>query len=183
MFFARICRHDTLWNRFQKLATRCSTANIAKKLSATGCYTRIIFRATSYRCKLTSVTPPLNVSMRTPGLRIRVSNVSIRSARATDPRFDANARRIHVSMQMPGLQIHVSNVSRQTPGLRIHVSIRPQGHEYMFRRSRYSRKTKTETVMIMLIATPARPIKRTLHRIVLLQQNLCRAPYEPATSS
>ena len=43
MFLARICRHVTLLNRFQKLATRCSTANIAKNL---------IFRATSYHCKL-----------------------------------------------------------------------------------------------------------------------------------
>ena len=38
-------------NRFQKLATRCSTANIAQKASATECYTRTIFRAISYRCK------------------------------------------------------------------------------------------------------------------------------------
>ena len=30
MFFAQICRHATLLNRFQNLATRCSTANIAK---------------------------------------------------------------------------------------------------------------------------------------------------------
>ena len=52
MFFARICRHVTLLNRFQILATRCSTANIAQKSSAAGCYTRMIFRATSYHCKL-----------------------------------------------------------------------------------------------------------------------------------
>ena len=43
MFLARICRHVTLLNRFQKLTTHCSTANIAKNL---------IFRATSYHCKL-----------------------------------------------------------------------------------------------------------------------------------
>ena len=36
MFFARICRHFTLLNRFQKLPTRCSTANIVKKIVRNG---------------------------------------------------------------------------------------------------------------------------------------------------
>ena len=52
MFFARICRHVTLLNRFQELPTRCSTANIAKNRPQRGCYTWTIFRATSYHCKL-----------------------------------------------------------------------------------------------------------------------------------
>ena len=38
-------------NHFQKLATHCSTANIVKESSATGCYTRTIFHATLYHCK------------------------------------------------------------------------------------------------------------------------------------
>ena len=38
-------------NRFRKLATRCSTPNIAEKSSATGCYTRTIFRGASHHCK------------------------------------------------------------------------------------------------------------------------------------
>ena len=63
MFFARICRHVTLLNRFQKLPTRCSTANIAKNCSQRGVTLERFFAqhriVASWRCKLTSVTPPL----------------------------------------------------------------------------------------------------------------------------
>ena len=53
-----------LLNRFQKLPTRCSTANIAKKKSsATGCYaSRTIFRATSYHCKLALQVDQCNIT-------------------------------------------------------------------------------------------------------------------------
>ena len=53
MFLARICRHVTLLNRFQKLATRCSTANIAKNR----------FRATSYHCKLALQVDQCNTTL------------------------------------------------------------------------------------------------------------------------
>ena len=63
MFLARICRHVTLLNRFQKLATRCSTANIAKNRSQRAVTLEWFFAQhriiASWRCKLTSVTPPL----------------------------------------------------------------------------------------------------------------------------
>ena len=63
MFLARIFRHVTLLNRFQKLPTRCSTANLAKKKSSTtGCYTRTIFRATSCHCKLALQVDQCNIS-------------------------------------------------------------------------------------------------------------------------
>ena len=63
MFLARICRHVTLLNRFQKLATRCSTANIAKKTFPMGRYTGIIFRATSYHCKLALQVDQCNITL------------------------------------------------------------------------------------------------------------------------
>ena len=44
------CRCKFL-NRFQKLATRCGHCKYRKNSSAMGCYTRAIFRATSYHCK------------------------------------------------------------------------------------------------------------------------------------
>ena len=51
-FAETCCTCCKFLNRFPKLATRCSTANSAKKSSATGCYTIwTIFRATSYHCK------------------------------------------------------------------------------------------------------------------------------------
>ena len=49
MFLARICRTVTLLNRFQKLATRCSTANVAKNRSQPAVTLK---RTTSYHCKL-----------------------------------------------------------------------------------------------------------------------------------
>ena len=62
MFFARICRHVTLLNRFQKLPTRCSTANIAKNRSQRAVTLEWFFAQhhiiASWRCKLTSVTSP-----------------------------------------------------------------------------------------------------------------------------
>ena len=65
MFFARICRHVTLLNRFQKLATRYSTANIAKNRPQRGVTPERFFAqhriTASWRCKLTSVTPPLAI--------------------------------------------------------------------------------------------------------------------------
>ena len=64
MFLARICRHVTLLNRFQILATRCSSANIAKNRSQRAVTLEWSFAQhrviASWRCKLTSVTPPLN---------------------------------------------------------------------------------------------------------------------------
>ena len=64
MFFAQICRHATLLNRFQNLATRCSTANIAKNRPQRGVTLDRFFAqhriVASWRCKLTSVTPPLH---------------------------------------------------------------------------------------------------------------------------
>ena len=71
MLFARICRHVTLLNRFQKLPTRCSTANIAKKSSATGWYARTIFRATSYHCKLALQVDQCNITFSQAFLRSR----------------------------------------------------------------------------------------------------------------
>ena len=63
MFLTRICRHVTLLNCFQKLATRCSTANIAKNRSQRAVTLEWFFAQhriiASWRCKLTSVTPPL----------------------------------------------------------------------------------------------------------------------------
>ena len=64
----RICRHVTLLNRFQKLPTRCSTSNIAKNRPQRGVYKLEWFFAqrriiASWRCKLTSVTPPLGVKI------------------------------------------------------------------------------------------------------------------------
>ena len=60
MFFARICRHVTLLNRFQKLPTRCSTANIATNCPQRGVMLEPFFAqhriVASWRCKLTSVT-------------------------------------------------------------------------------------------------------------------------------
>ena len=66
MFFARICRHVTLLNRFQKLPTRCSTANIAKSRSQRAVTLEWFFAQhhiiASWRCKLTSVASPLRTS-------------------------------------------------------------------------------------------------------------------------
>ena len=62
VFFARICRHVTLLNRFQKLPTRCSTANIAQNRSQRAVTLESFFAQhiiASWRCKLTSVTSPL----------------------------------------------------------------------------------------------------------------------------
>ena len=63
MFFARICRHVTLLNRFLKLPTRCSTANIAKNRSQRAVTIEWFFAQhhiiASWRGKLTSVTSPL----------------------------------------------------------------------------------------------------------------------------
>ena len=57
MFFARICRHVTLLNRFQKFPTRCSTANITKNRSQRGVTLERFFARhriiASWRCKLT----------------------------------------------------------------------------------------------------------------------------------
>ena len=62
MFFAQICRHATLLNRFQKLPTRCSTANIAKNSPQRAVTLEWFFVQhhiiASWRCKLTSVTSP-----------------------------------------------------------------------------------------------------------------------------
>ena len=67
MFFARICRHVTLLNRFQKLPTRCSTANIVKNRSQRAVTIEWFFAQhhiiASWRCKLSSVTPPLRATM------------------------------------------------------------------------------------------------------------------------
>ena len=64
MFFARICRHVTLFNRFQKCPMRCSTVNIAKNRPQRGVALERFFARhriiASWRCKLTSVTPPLD---------------------------------------------------------------------------------------------------------------------------
>ena len=65
MFFARICRHVALLNRFQKLPTRCRTANIAKNRPQRGVTLERFFAQhriiASWRCKLTNVTPAWNV--------------------------------------------------------------------------------------------------------------------------
>ena len=59
--FAQCC--CKFLNRFQKLATCCSTANIAKNCSQRGVKLEQFFAQhriiASWRCKLTSVTPPL----------------------------------------------------------------------------------------------------------------------------
>ena len=52
----------TLLNRFQKLPTRCSTGNIAKNRSQR--YTRMIFCATSYHCKLVLQVDQCNITLR-----------------------------------------------------------------------------------------------------------------------
>ena len=66
MFLTRTCRHVTLLNCFQKLAARCSTANIAKNRSQRAVTLEWFFAQhriiASWRCKLTSVTPPLGCS-------------------------------------------------------------------------------------------------------------------------
>ena len=52
---------------FESLSKPCNALQhykYRKKSSATGFYTRKIFLATSYRCKLTSVTPPLSKALR-----------------------------------------------------------------------------------------------------------------------
>ena len=69
MFFARICRHDTLLIAFKN--HRVAAVQISqKKSSATGCYTRTIFRATSYHCKLALQVDQCNIAF----MRSRVSN-------------------------------------------------------------------------------------------------------------
>ena len=64
MFLARICRHVTLWNRFQKLSTRCSTANIAKNRWQRAVTLEYFFRATSYHCKLALQVDQCNTTFR-----------------------------------------------------------------------------------------------------------------------
>ena len=83
MFLARICRHVTLLNRFQKLATRCSTANIAKNRSQRAVTLEWFFAQhriiASWRCKLTSVTPPL-MHLRTSVMHLRTISMHLRTS-------------------------------------------------------------------------------------------------------
>ena len=72
MFFARICRHVTLaasfWIAFKTLHNALQHCKYRKKSSATGCYTERFFAQhriiASWRCKLTSVTPPPEIPAR-----------------------------------------------------------------------------------------------------------------------